>query len=342
MTGSSPSLTEWRRLYEAAARVKETAPWEWMTETDLFGVRNPETGELGFVSIMGALGEHLAVALYLGPESLQGFWHIHQEADPDCSETVLVLSHLQASFEDREELAKPDRDVIKKLALRFRGRQAWPLFRSYRPGYWPWYVEPSEARFLTCALEQVVGVALRFREDPALLEPPGDDSYLVRVSSKREGDLVWADRVEVLPPMEPQAIPVQMDLGEIGKAKRLPQGQRTFEVDFFMFPARIGERGVGPYYPYALLVVDRDRGMVCGSELLAPEPSLRAMRGTVPGALLDQFVKTGVVPRRIRVRSTSLVRLLQPLIDELGLDLKPSRNLRCLDEAKDSLLHHFA
>src|SRR3954470_9743139 len=71
-----PSLDEWRRLYEAAIRVKELEPWKWMDERQVFGVQNPETGELGFVSLMGMAREHFAVAVYLGAEGLYGFWEI--------------------------------------------------------------------------------------------------------------------------------------------------------------------------------------------------------------------------------------------------------------------------
>lgn len=75
---SEPSQQEWQRLYEAAVAFKKAAPWEWMEEDELFGVRNPETGEIGWVSIMGQAGEHYALALYLGVEGLHGFWAIHE------------------------------------------------------------------------------------------------------------------------------------------------------------------------------------------------------------------------------------------------------------------------
>jgi len=35
MAESSPTLNEWRKLYQAAIRIKEIAPWQWMTETDV-------------------------------------------------------------------------------------------------------------------------------------------------------------------------------------------------------------------------------------------------------------------------------------------------------------------
>ena len=78
MTGM-PSTDTWRKLYEAAIRVKTLAPWEWMTETHIFGVKNPEKEEIGFISIMGMAGEHYAISVYLGAEGLYGFWGLQDK-----------------------------------------------------------------------------------------------------------------------------------------------------------------------------------------------------------------------------------------------------------------------
>ena len=133
----TPGIREWRRLYESAVRIKEISPWEWMTETDVFGVQSPESGELGFVSVMGLLGEHYAVSLYLGSEGIHGFLDL-QEMGPFADPGALIqIPQIQASFENREELDKRDREVIEELGLKFRGRNAWPMFRSYRPSLFP-------------------------------------------------------------------------------------------------------------------------------------------------------------------------------------------------------------
>src|SRR2546428_3532096 len=145
MSEKTPTVEEWGRLYAAAGRVKEMAPWEWMMEDDVFGVRNPEREEIGFVSVMGAGGEHFAVALYQGVDALYDFLALSEAgrdgtADSVGAERVLEIPQLQASFEDRGRLQKEDRDTIKKLDLKFRGANSWPMFRNYAPGMFPWFL----------------------------------------------------------------------------------------------------------------------------------------------------------------------------------------------------------
>ena len=49
MAENTPTPGEWSKLYEAVIRMKQIAPWGWMTETDVFGVQNPEDEQLSFV-----------------------------------------------------------------------------------------------------------------------------------------------------------------------------------------------------------------------------------------------------------------------------------------------------
>src|SRR5262245_61780771 len=170
----SPSQPDWQALYPAAVAFRDLAPWEWMYDSDLFGVQNPASGEIGYCCVMGNLGEHYALGVYLGSEGLAGYRKIESgELYPPNATALLHYQRcLMASFEDREYLDRQDLSVIKALGLKFRGRSAWPLFRSYRPDYHPWFVTADEARFLSVALEQATNVARHFGEDANLLTPP--------------------------------------------------------------------------------------------------------------------------------------------------------------------------
>src|SRR3989442_11711244 len=91
---------EARQLFDLAIGIKELKPWRWMEETDLIGTENPETGEIGFISVMGAVGEYEAVALYLGAKGLYGFIDLQQDSSPD---RVMEMTHLQVAFSDRKD-----------------------------------------------------------------------------------------------------------------------------------------------------------------------------------------------------------------------------------------------
>ena len=290
----------------------------------------------------GGAGRAFSVAVYLGPKGLYDFWEFEDAGPSAPAEHIVEISHLQASFEDRSQLHNDDRQIIKGLGLKFRGRNAWPMFRSYRPGYVPWFLEAHEARFLAIVLEQVLDVTPRFREDRTLLEPPGQDRYLVRVSHLENDTASWEDYIVEVPPPAPQPIPLAMDIGALEHLKRAPRSGSTIEIDFFLFPARVQEeRGTRPIFPYTLMIVDAQSGFILATELLHVDPSLESMWGQIPAYVVTQLARTGLVPAKVTVRSALLVQLLEPVAEELGFELDQSDRLPSLDSAKEALLQRF-
>ncbi len=63
MSDISPSLKEWKNLYEAAIEFKKVECWNWMQDSDIFGVKNPATGEIGYCCILGRLGDYFGLAV---------------------------------------------------------------------------------------------------------------------------------------------------------------------------------------------------------------------------------------------------------------------------------------
>ena len=57
------------RLYELAFALRKAKPWKTLFDSELFALSLPN-GETGYCSVMGFLGEHLAIALYVGNHGL--------------------------------------------------------------------------------------------------------------------------------------------------------------------------------------------------------------------------------------------------------------------------------
>jgi hypothetical protein len=280
--------------------------------------------------------------VYLGPKGLYDFWEFEDAGPSAPAEHIVEISHLQASFEDRNQLHNKDRQIIKEMGFKFRGRNAWPMFRSYRPGYVPWFLETHEARFLATVLEQVLDVAPRFKQERTLLEPPGQDRYLVRVSRQQDDAFSWQDRIVKVPPPAPQPIPLAMDVEALEHLKQAPRSGSAIEIDFFLFPARVQEKkGTHPIFPYTLMTVDAQSGFILGTELLHVDPSLESMWGQIPAYVVTQLARVGLLPEKVTVRSELLFELLEPVAGELGFKLNRSDRLPSLDPAKEALLQRF-
>jgi hypothetical protein len=340
MKESQPSISDWRNLYEASAQFKTTECWDWMLDSDMFGVQNPANGEIGYCCVMGRLGEHFALAVYLGTEGLGTYMKIrNREITAGDFDALTSQKCLMASFEDREMLSKEDRDVIKKLNLKFRGRNQWPLFRSYQPGYYPWYVTKAEAEFLTLALQQTAQMSLRFKEGPDMLSPPKRGQYLVRTPREAKRGLQWTDEWMRPQPMEKSktVVPLINEIRLQKLKKTITRRGGTWEIDFFFTPTPVREGKEKPYYPYAALCVDKRSGLILHVDMLKPEEYMTGF----PNSLMELIESTQMKPSEMLVRKEEASELLKPIASKLNIRLRLVRRLEVLEYVQASMFQFF-
>jgi len=339
MKETPPTKADWQALYQAALEFKEIEAWTWMYDSDVFGVQDPVSGEIGYCCIMGNLGEMFALAVYLGSEGLESYMRIASEPPLDPSEAFEELMSqkcLMASFANRDELMKEDRQVIKRLGLKFRGRNAWPLFRSYRPAYHPWHITADEARFLTLALQQAREVCLRFREGPTLLTPPNDELWFVRAPEETEEGLSWRDdwlEADLLEEEELPDVPIdELRLARLKKAAQFMDA--VWEMDFFLSPSPVQEsKDERPYYPYLTMMVDHKSGFIFGTDLASPETYLAEF----PWRFITLAERLKKLPTELWVTKEDAYDLLEPLTSHLGVELYLVDELESLGEARTAL-----
>jgi hypothetical protein len=334
-----PSLEEWKALYEAAREFMEIRPWTWMLDSDLFGVQNPQNGELGYCCIMGELEEVFALAVYLGSDGVEGYMRMQSgEIDMFDPDLLHLQNCLMASFEDRDSLDKEDLQTIKRIGLKFRGRNAWPQFRRFLPGYVPWYLTKEEVQFLAIAIRQALDIACRFKRDSNLLTPPEEDQILVKVPVAGEGQVGWKDTWMVPPPPKKNHVP-EAKIDEILLERIKSNSKRTqgkWEIDSFYFPAPVAE-GDRPFFPQTLVIADHATGLILHTHLAHPERVLQEFQF----GLLKFKEEKGILPGQVLVCKAETKKLVEPMAGRLGIKLKMVGKLKAAEEFKAEMNTQF-
>lgn len=330
MKSKAPNLDEWRALYEAADEFRAAEPWNVLEEMDLFGVTDPETGEVGYCSIMGGAGEHFAIAVYEGAKGLESLLRLQAMGEAAIGSMEAALSQIcvMASFENRDFLEKEDLATIKKLGLKYRGKHVWPMFRRMRPFRLPAVPDAHQVRFLTVALQQAILVAKRYPYEPELLGSEQNPKFLVRSSKSVNGNLEWFDEHQEVPEFE-EPEPVEayaLNDIEAERLRRLPMKTITFQSDFVLLPAPVEDED-GAYFPFMLLAV---------------EPSSKAMltlQSAPPWDYAETFAKAfvsaidtvGARPQEIRVGRPELLELLADFESRCEIPVILSDDMDTLD-----------
>ena len=323
-----PSRSDWQRLYKAADAFRELAPWKWMDDDRIFGVKCPETGEIYYCCVLGALKEVFALVAYEGAEGLDGYLKLSSgeiESGPLASEYQRVL---MASFENRSYLESRDLAVIRDLGRKYRGRNAWPLFRHYLPGYFPWFLSAVQARTLTACLEQAVEILPRCARNPGLLADPDAGCYLVRVrETSADGEAEWRDTILALAPTPLRRAAPNIPVNEIAIARLRRNPKKLsgdWEIGYCYTPMRIQEHpDQRPFQPRLLGIVDAQSGFILSMGLEAEDQHLPVFRDM----LLTCLEKAGQWPRCILVNHENAAALAAPIAKALGISLKRVRNL---------------
>ena len=342
-----PDAEEFKTLCKLARYIQQQMPWEFMEEPDVFGVQDPDNGPLGFVSVMGALGEYTSVAVYRGVEGLyqwRGFIEL-MKADPESEEAhdrLMEIPQLQLWFGPASFLEEPDREVIKRSGVKFSKDK--PLFRSHWPGYYPWFLTRAEARHLIHTLTQTIQVAKLFSYDPNVIpfnEDPEDRDYMIRVPQINDGVIRWKSSFYGIDEPPQQLVPIEVEDADVEQLKVMPKSDPQ-EIDLFILPAKLGEPNERPRVLYALIVTNAVTGYIFGFEALEARSGIDLMYAELAEKVAQIWLNQGVVPTELRARSTRVLNMFQWFAGKLDFELSLVNELPAIDEAKSSIMEKMS
>ena len=163
---SQSDQLEFRLLLDAGVAVRAAEPWKDLWDQDVFCVKDPETGLLDFVSVLGRAGEVFAVHVHRAPECYT-YWQSTKEGTlvMDSIEDFLRGVRMgELEFVNKSEMESEDLDLYEALGYKkpSRGQQKWMRVRRYHPRSIPHFpsaeILPSLIRGAQLAVRFVAAV----------------------------------------------------------------------------------------------------------------------------------------------------------------------------------------
>lgn len=333
-------------LFSLAHEVRKREPWEEYCEQDMFGVRDPETGELQIVSILGMAGKVFALQLYLPEEGIR-FWNEVITTEQLNQNTAMFdLRMIECEFCGKDGLPEEDLEWNEQYPPDGKRKTAngYVSFRSHRPEHYPWFIEEQEGRMLANAMRllPVFGNFTEHVEEEAHYNTRrGENPRIPIFELKKGGDPRkagdWKGRVSEFPIAALKEVPEppQDDVFHAKMGKLKPKKGMTWEIGSFFIP---GPTPVGGRLVYPTLTVTAPHEAV---ELPVPligspvDCRMELLRKSF-AAMVEEM---GYLPKTLVVASPLAEVAFQELAVSSGMEIEPVETLPNLSSAVEMLVN---
>lgn len=313
---SAEALQAWEELLQVADELRANEPWLHASNVATFGVRDPDSGEVNWCRILGQDLQFFGIAMYPGDASYATLQRAEarqvEEYDIQISQKVAILEFTRSA-----DVTPECKVILKQLRRSYRGANAWPDLVWREPGYVP--IPPSEPimlRRIANTLRGLVAMMPWLRQQPHrgicpeaglafVIEPPFEANRLVQVP---------------IPRVKPA--PVEVPVHDRIAARRLQQNasiaQGPWFIDWFSgFGVVDGPEAAGrPYFLGYMVLLDVERDHMMNLDVARIEEVPAKLHQILLGAI----PQAGCPPRLV-IRRASLMPILKPLADDLGIDL---------------------
>ncbi len=340
----------WRALLAAAADFQRLAPWVWMHDSHIVGLRHPVTKEVLLASILGRLRTVFALLVYRRDTGHR--WLLNTILNDDDrggleqEDTAFEQDSIKVEFIRKRELVKEDRAVLDAAGYvpTVKRGSIWPAFRSWVPGGFPWHITQAEADTLLFALPRVTAAARLARDNPEVWDKhmDGDVAYLPDDYDPAAGEL-RCESIDWQPMISPPLpLPELISFDEPTWTRLLsftPAKGLHLEVDVMYSTMAVA--GVDrPRFPKLAMAVDRASGLIVGLRL--SEAADRDGAATLGMVVQNAITTSGHRPESFRVQRSRVAAMLSPVAKELDIPVHLDLELPGLNSARRRMEKDFS
>ena len=120
----------WKQLYTLINEWIQLGAWKFIRSNDFVGLEI--NGATYYCTIMGQLGDCIGFSIYEGEQGYRDLNSISLEYEEDRVIQYMMFDQTCLTFYmgDREEVPSSQRQMMKTLGFKYRGKGNWPYFLS--------------------------------------------------------------------------------------------------------------------------------------------------------------------------------------------------------------------
>mgnify|MGYP006070391373 FL=1 len=312
-------------------RLKEIEPWETFWDMDLITLEGEWEDEV-YVSILGKGGDCYGISVYEGLDGLNDFMMLTLAERMNISSEYAMFSqnNLTCYWGNREELTKAQWQTVKDLGYKFRGKNQWLYFMSYRKGYFPYNMDQAEVLRMTGYLRMLADAVEYYRTNEMKVDFEHGKTFFYSCDKE-------VGTVEERPlPFTGCKFPVlTLTDGELIEELRASEKcDAVLEADIVYTGAAVmDEEYERPANPCLCLVADACSEMMLKADMTGPEEDAGV---TLADAMIDFIFRFGA-PKEIRVSNVIVEAILEQICREAGIRLRRVKKLKAIEEFKQGM-----
>ncbi|MDP5172762.1 MAG: hypothetical protein NWR72_21165 [Bacteroidia bacterium] len=334
-------ISLWDQFYRLANELAALAPWDWMLDVDLFGVVDPDTGEVNYCGILGAGGRPKGLAMLRGSKGLFSFERMLDQ-EPEYFQLLesYQLDGVILTFQNLSSLSSLELNLLTSTGFYPEGMLEAPILKDHTPGFVPWKIDdPALLQRFLVTLDQGLQLAKNFRQDPDLLDYTGahEKRILVRIPERDASEtLIWKN--DWMP--EPSYLS-EIEAPEINRiflrsnCSDLPRLPEEWTTDLFYFPQPIHTDEERPHLPQMAILAIKEKGAIIGRA--------KFQQGEVAQGIeqlfLDTAKRAGGLPKKLIATRPESFAIWQPLANSLSIDIQLRTDELLMEEIKIRLIN---
>lgn len=240
--------------------------------------------------------------------------------------------NLTCYWENRDELTEKQRNNIKEMGYKYRGKNQWLYFLSFELGYYPYNLDQDEVVRMTnyflnleLALQyyESVQVDVDFEKGEMYYFEFGSDKKTWNFGAKplpftsfQFGNLIITDE-ELLD-----------DLAKVSKCNAI------LEADIAVLGFSVNDKKYKrPANPAACLIADAASGMMLKFELQEPDDDVIV---SLAEELIEFIFQYGA-PKEVRVSNVLVEAGIEQICETCGVKLRRVRKLQAIEEFREGM-----